>query len=156
MDAYILVHKCVTGRGGWGPLKLTSGNRVDSMSVRDDTEIDWKLLPDENWNIWSAHSLQRRWLTMKRSIKGFEEMSHTGQFSIVLENLRTRLTRSAEIMEILKTKKAQSPPPSSSTRKKKGKYLSAEAVTDGDELDVEMQLQSGPSNGPGTIAASED
>ncbi|PIL37442.1 transcription factor [Ganoderma sinense ZZ0214-1] len=61
MDAYILVHK------------------VDSMNVRDDTEIDWKLLPDENWNIWSAHSLQRRWLTMKRSIKGFEEMSHAGK-----------------------------------------------------------------------------
>ena len=54
-------------------------NRVDSMNVRDDTEIDWKLLPDENWNIWSAHSLQRRWLTMKRGIKGFEEMSHAGE-----------------------------------------------------------------------------
>ena len=48
------------------------------MNVRDDTEIDWKLLPDENWNIWSAHSLQRRWLTMKRGIKGYEEMSHAG------------------------------------------------------------------------------
>ena len=48
------------------------------MNVRDDTEIDWKLLPDENWNVWSAHALQRRWLTMKRSIKGHEEMSHAG------------------------------------------------------------------------------
>ena len=80
MDAYILVHKCVTN--------ITCADRctevywlyrVDSMNVRDDTEIDWKLLPDENWNIWSAHSLQRRWLTMKRSIKGFEEMSHAGK-----------------------------------------------------------------------------
>lgn len=52
--------------------------RVDSMNVRDDTEIDWKLLPDEHWNLWSAHSLQRRWLTMKRGIKGFEDMSHAG------------------------------------------------------------------------------
>ncbi|KAI0722337.1 hypothetical protein C8T65DRAFT_704843 [Cerioporus squamosus] len=107
---------------------------VDSMNVRDDTEIDWKLLPDENWNIWSAHSLQRRWLTMKRSIKGFEEMSH------------------AEIMEILKTKKAQSPPPSSSGRKKKNKYLSAEAVNDVD--DMEMQPQAGPSSGPGPMTAA--
>ena len=66
--------------------------RVDSMNVRDDTEIDWKLLPDENWNIWSAHSLQRRWLTMKRSIKGFEEMSHAGEsgFWIILQDV-TRL-----------------------------------------------------------------
>lgn len=58
---------------------LRERDRVDSMNVRDDTEIDWKLLPDENWNIWSAHSLQRRWLTMKRGIKGFEEMSHAGE-----------------------------------------------------------------------------
>ena len=57
------------------------------MNVRDDTEIDWKLLPDENWNIWSAHSLQRRWLTMKRSIKGFEEMSHAGGYPLFCAHL---------------------------------------------------------------------
>ena len=68
MDAYILVHK------------------VDSLNVRDDTEIDWKLLPDENWNVWSAHSLQRRWLTMKRSIKGFEEMSHAGTLTCIVSS----------------------------------------------------------------------
>ena len=52
-------------------------------------------------------------------------------------------------MEILKTKKAQSPPPSSSGRKKKNKYLSAEAVNDVD--DMEMQPQAGPSSGHGTL-----
>ncbi|EGO27866.1 hypothetical protein SERLADRAFT_462034 [Serpula lacrymans var. lacrymans S7.9] len=81
-DAFILVHK------------------VDSLNVRDDTEIDWKTLPDTDWNLWSAHSLQRRWLTMKRSIKGFEDMTHQ------------------EIMDILRVKKAQLPAPSS-TRKRK-------------------------------------
>lgn len=55
-------------------------------------------------------------------------------------------------MEILKTKKAQSPPPSSSGRKKKSKYLSAEAVYDVD--DMETQPQAGPSSGPGTIAGA--
>ena len=49
-----------------------------------------------------------------------------------------------EIMEILKTKKAQSPPPSSSSRKKKSnKYLSAEAVNDGDDVEMEGQAQAG-------------
>ena len=52
--------------------------RVDSLNVRDDSEIDWKTLPDEDWSMWSAHSLQRRWLTMKRSVRGHEEMSHAG------------------------------------------------------------------------------
>lgn len=55
--------------------------RVDSMNVRDDTEIDWKTLPDSDWNLWSAHSLQRRWLTMKRAIKGYEDMTHQGSSS---------------------------------------------------------------------------
>lgn len=54
--------------------------RVDALKVRDDTEIDWKTLPDVEWNLWSAHSLQRRWLTMKRSIKGYEDMTHHGRF----------------------------------------------------------------------------
>ncbi|KZT71527.1 hypothetical protein DAEQUDRAFT_665723 [Daedalea quercina L-15889] len=109
LDAYILVHK------------------VDSLNVRDDTEIDWKLLPDENWNVWSAHALQRRWLTMKRSIKGHEEMSH------------------AEIMEILKTKKSHVPG-SSTGRKKKNKVTSAEAVVDMDDGDGNMVPVAGPSS----------
>ena len=51
-------------------------------------------------------------------------------------------------MEILKTKKAQSPPPSSSAgRKKKSKYLSAEAVNDVDDNDMEIQPQAGSSSG---------
>ncbi|KAH9947219.1 hypothetical protein B0H21DRAFT_740145 [Amylocystis lapponica] len=118
MDAYILVHK------------------IDSMNVRDDSEIDWKLLPDEHWNVWSAHSLQRRWTTMKRGIKGYEEMSH------------------AEVMEILRTKKAQSPPPPSSARKKKSKVTSNEAVVDVDDMEMLEAVQplAGPSNGRGTLA----
>ncbi|KAL5527831.1 hypothetical protein ACEPAG_6632 [Sanghuangporus baumii] len=73
-DAYILVHK------------------IASLNVNDDSEIDWKLLNDETWNLWSAHTLQRRWLTLKRSVRGHEEMTHQ------------------EIMDILRVKKAQPPP----------------------------------------------
>ncbi|EKM59747.1 uncharacterized protein PHACADRAFT_114905 [Phanerochaete carnosa HHB-10118-sp] len=97
LDAYILVHK------------------VDSLKVNDDSEIDWKKLPDEHWNIWSAHTLQRRWLTMKRSIKGYEDMTH------------------AELMDILRTKKAQTPPPQTASRSKSQKQpRSAETIADSD------------------------
>ncbi|KAI0701188.1 hypothetical protein BC835DRAFT_1265131 [Cytidiella melzeri] len=98
VDAYILVHK------------------IDSLNVRDDSEIDWKTLPDEDWNMWSAHSLQRRWLTMKRSVKGFEDMSHA-----------------AELMDILRTKKAQSPLPPVAPRGTKKNPRSAETIEDSDE-----------------------
>lgn len=52
--------------------------RVDSLNVRDDSEIDWKTLPDPNWNLWSAHALQRRWMSMKRGVRGYEDMTHAG------------------------------------------------------------------------------
>jgi len=91
-DAYILVHK------------------VDSLNVRDDSEIDWKTLPDPNWNLWSAHTLQRRWLSMKRSVRGYEDMTH------------------AEILDILRLKKLHSP--GSRFRA----VVSAEAVEDSDDM----------------------
>ncbi|KAF8607670.1 hypothetical protein BDV93DRAFT_434965 [Ceratobasidium sp. AG-I] len=59
-DAYILVHK------------------VASMPVQDDTEIDWKLLPDPQWNLWSAHQLQRRWFGLKKTLKDADTMPHAG------------------------------------------------------------------------------
>ncbi|TEB35819.1 hypothetical protein FA13DRAFT_1387718 [Coprinellus micaceus] len=77
-DAFILIHK------------------IDSLKVNDDTEIDWKLLPDPDWNLWSAHTLQRRWLTMKRGIKGYEEMTHQ------------------DIVDILRVKKSLAPESASS------------------------------------------
>ncbi|KAL0953669.1 hypothetical protein HGRIS_004867 [Hohenbuehelia grisea] len=94
LDAFILVHK------------------VDSLNVRDDTEIDWKTLPDTNWNLWSAHTLQRRWLTMKRGIKGHEDMTHQ------------------EIMDILRVKKAQIPTitPTATRKRKDRKVTSSEAI----------------------------
>ncbi|KAF8626798.1 hypothetical protein AX17_006457 [Amanita inopinata Kibby_2008] len=97
-DAYILIHK------------------IDSLGVQDDTEIDWKTLPDAAWNFWSAHTLQRRWLTMKRAIKGHKEMSHQ------------------EIVEILKQRKAALPfpTPTGSRRRKERKVTSAAAITDTD------------------------
>jgi hypothetical protein len=91
-DAYILVHK------------------VDSLNVRDDSEIDWKTLPDPNWNLWSAHALQRRWLTMKRSVRGYEDMTH------------------AEILDILRLKKLHS------TGSRLRAVVSAEAVEDSDDV----------------------
>ncbi|KAK7696166.1 hypothetical protein QCA50_000817 [Cerrena zonata] len=113
MDSYLLVHK------------------VASLNVRDDSEVDWKQLPDENWNVWSAHQLQRRWKTLKDSIKDSKHMTHT------------------EIMEILKNKKAQSPPPPT---KKKGKAAtSAEVIDDSD--DEGGAPVAGSSSGPGTVAA---
>jgi Myb-like DNA-binding protein REB1 len=110
-DAFILVHK------------------VDSLNVRDDTEIDWKLIPDADWNLWSAHTLQRRWLTLKKGVKGYEEMTHQ------------------EIMDILRIKKAQlpTPPPQAPKKRKEKKITSDPAVN---------EFNFGESRDPGREAAS--
>ncbi|KAF9569102.1 hypothetical protein CPC08DRAFT_624330 [Agrocybe pediades] len=102
-DAFILVHK------------------VDSLNVRDDTEIDWKLIPDPDWNLWSAHTLQRRWLTLKKSVKGYEDMTHQ------------------EIMDILRVKKAHlpSPPPPPAPKRKEKKITSAPLVHETDNAPSE-------------------
>ena len=125
---------------------------MDSLNVRDDTEIDWKTLPDSGWNFWSAHSLQRRWLTLKRSIKGFEEMTHAGPFS--LQHLRSdsylrSFLEFSEIMDILRHKKAQLPvPPITSTKKRK--ITSTAIIADSDSADA--LPEAGSSTGPGTLA----
>ncbi|KAG8761806.1 RNA polymerase I enhancer binding protein [Ceratobasidium sp. 428] len=64
-DAYILVHK------------------VASMPVQDDTEIDWKLLPDPQWNLWSAHQLQRRWFGLKKTLKDADTIPHSEIIAIL-------------------------------------------------------------------------
>ncbi|CEL59474.1 DNA-binding protein REB1 OS=Kluyveromyces lactis (strain ATCC 8585 / CBS 2359 / DSM 70799 / NBRC 1267 / NRRL Y-1140 / WM37) GN=REB1 PE=3 SV=2 [Rhizoctonia solani AG-1 IB] len=69
-DAYILVHK------------------VASMPVQDDTEIDWKLLPDPQWNLWSAHQLQRRWFGLKKTLKDSDTMPHAEIISILQSKFR--------------------------------------------------------------------
>ncbi|KAG5716686.1 DNA-binding protein REB1 [Termitomyces sp. T112] len=110
-DAYILVHKLTT------------------LNVRDDTEIDWKLLPDPVWNLWSPHTLQRRWLTMKRGIKGWEDMTHQ------------------EIMDILRVRKAHLPPSPPPRKKRERRIISAIAV-------VEEGLAQLPPNGiSGSVVA---
>ena len=61
--------------------------RVDSLDVRHDSEIDWKTFPDSDWNLWSPHLLQRRWMTMKRSINGHENMTHAGALCFTLPRI---------------------------------------------------------------------
>jgi len=96
-DAYILVCK------------------LASLNINDDTEVDWKLLNDEDWNLWSAHQLQRRFLTLKRSVKGYETMSFH------------------EILDILREKKAGAPPPQLQRKAVvKPKHISREYITDED------------------------
>ncbi|EIN10900.1 hypothetical protein PUNSTDRAFT_65638 [Punctularia strigosozonata HHB-11173 SS5] len=117
-DAYILIRK------------------VDSLNIRHDTEIDWKTLIDPSWNLFSAHSLQRRWGTMKKSIKGWEQMTH------------------AEIMDILRQKKGQPPPPS--RRQERRKITSAAIINDDEDVVDDMSPTPdravGSSTGPGTLA----
>ncbi|KAG6911243.1 hypothetical protein DXG01_003110 [Tephrocybe rancida] len=115
-DAYILVQK------------------VGALDVNDDTEIDWKLLPDPVWNLWSPHHLQRRWLTMKRGIKGYEDLSHQ------------------DILEILRIKKAYEPPPLR-PKVKKPRVVSAASVEEGATSGADI---AGSSTGPGTLAAENN
>lgn len=73
---------------------------------------------------------------MKRSIKGYEEMTHQGLWYRFAKSVAL-LTGSIEIMDILRVKKAHLPPASSARRRK---VTSAASVDDQDGL-----LDPGPS-----------
>ncbi|KAM6496056.1 hypothetical protein JOM56_008762 [Amanita muscaria] len=130
-DAYILIHK------------------IDSLEVNDDTEIDWKTIPDPAWNLWSAHILQRRWLTMKRGVPNYENMSHQ------------------DIVDTLKSKKGVLlPAPASSRRRKERRVTSAAAITEAD-LQRDTLAESNAANpsdkpedgwheNPATLSSSSD
>ena len=81
-DAFILVHKYVFSTYSLIWHDVWFYQRIDSLHVRDDTEIDWKLISDPDWNLWSAHTLQRRWLTLKKGVKGYEDMTHQGAITV--------------------------------------------------------------------------
>jgi len=85
-DAYILIHKFVSPNDRF-LLTHVSFRRVDSLDVRHDSEIDWKTFPDPDWNLWSPHLLQRRWTTMKRGVKGHENMTHAGAFCLLVAQI---------------------------------------------------------------------
>ncbi|KAH8830434.1 hypothetical protein DL96DRAFT_1592888 [Flagelloscypha sp. PMI_526] len=107
-DAYVLVHK------------------VASLNVRHDTEIDWKMLADPTWNLWSPHILQRRWQTLKKGVRGHNELSHQ------------------DIVDILLTKKGLVADPPSKRRKTTSfakRVTSAPMIEDEDEDEDEDMEQ---------------
>jgi hypothetical protein len=75
------------------------------MNVRDDSEIDWKLLGDEDWNLWSAHLLQRQWRKLTLTIKGYEEMAFQGSPHTILffDGLNSQ-ANIADLIDVLKQK----------------------------------------------------
>lgn len=107
-DTFILVHKYV---GSSKKLSLPDEpNRVASLGVDDDSEIDWKLLADPDWNLWSAHQLQRRWQSLKKGIQDADQKPFSG-LSLCLPYPRNQclLTPCVEILEILTAKQGSLP-----------------------------------------------
>lgn len=52
--------------------------RLASLELEDESEINWNALSDGDWNLWSAHTLQRHWAKMKKRVKGHEDRTFGG------------------------------------------------------------------------------
>jgi Myb-like DNA-binding protein REB1 len=144
-DAYILIHKYVLSLDDRRSFTHVSFRRIDSLDVRHDSEIDWKTFPDPDWNLWSPHLLQRRWTTMKRSIKGHENMTHAGSSrftSIQIPRVDLCTGPPLEILDVLREKKA-SHLPAYSIHSPKKKYKSDDIIEDEEE---DESAQAGPSS----------
>ncbi|VDC04086.1 unnamed protein product [Peniophora sp. CBMAI 1063] len=62
--------------------------KIDSLDVEDETEIDWNSLADPDWNMHSGHTMQRRWRQMKQKIDGHEKMSHKEVMGALLSTVQ--------------------------------------------------------------------
>lgn len=110
VDSYILVHKIAT------------------MEVADESEIDWKLLIDDGWNLWSPHVMQKRWLSMKKRIEGHETMPFYELVDILMAK-KGSLSQT-EIEEALKKSQEARPMP-------RTPRVSSKAYVDDSELEEE-------------------
>jgi hypothetical protein len=52
--------------------------RLVSLKLEDELEINWKAISDNDWNLWSAHTLQKHWVVLKKSVKGYEDRTFSG------------------------------------------------------------------------------
>lgn len=83
--------------------------------MNDESEVDWKRLGDDDWNLWSAHQLQRRFKGLMRSIKGYDTMPFTGEY--ISFALTCGSLSPLELLEILKIRQGQTPPGPKKARK---------------------------------------
>ncbi|KAF7292326.1 Nucleolar protein [Mycena chlorophos] len=77
--------------------------RVAAQPIQHETEIDWTALPEGTWNLWSNHILQLHWFTMKKGVKGYEDMTLTGTSALCLVPFRG-ITRRVELLAAMKAK----------------------------------------------------
>jgi hypothetical protein len=118
--------------------------RVDALDIRHDTEINWKTIPDEDWDVFNAHQLQTRWHALKRTITGWPDKSHAGRrLSRHARNFHSVRTSSTEIMDILREKRGSKPPAVPSAVESGSNFVSAEFVDpnledDGQELEAAL------------------
>lgn len=96
--------------------------------------------------------MQRRWLTLKRSVRNHEEMSHQGKSTYRVHLTSPLADTLIEIMDILRLKKSNMPPPPAHPRKLR---VTSEATVplDIQNGDSDMGFPAGPSSsgvGPST------
>ncbi|KAH8914953.1 hypothetical protein BT69DRAFT_1289468 [Atractiella rhizophila] len=49
--------------------------KLKGLRVADESEIDWDSLRDKKWNLFSSHQIQKRFLSLKRTVKNHKELS---------------------------------------------------------------------------------
>ena len=58
--------------------------RIASLEVDDEiqVDIDWKLLSDPMWNMWSSHYLQHKWIFLKGASNANDIVHHRGEYEM--------------------------------------------------------------------------
>jgi len=61
---------------------FNQANRVASLDVDSEDDIQWASLIDGSWDTWAAGKLQERWVALKKKIDTTGD-THRGEYSVV-------------------------------------------------------------------------
>lgn len=62
-------------------------NRIASLDVDNESDIDWKNLSNSTWNMWSGHFLQQKWRQLKASCNANGVMCHRGEYMMFISHV---------------------------------------------------------------------
>jgi hypothetical protein len=66
-------------------------NRLSALDVKDTSEIDWKQLPDKNWNNFRSHKLREHFRVYTRRIQKTHPDFDISDFRAVVQHLKANL-----------------------------------------------------------------
>jgi hypothetical protein len=76
-------------------------DRLSALDVRDTSEIDWKQLPDKDWNTFRSHKLREHWRVYLKRIQKSHPSFDVSDFRAVVQHLKSEVSNQSPSRRIV-------------------------------------------------------